>query len=82
MPAQPATIRSDDNIADRATEALWQDPFLDPQGLDLVVRAGVVTLLGVDIAPGCIARAREVLDAVAGVHGVVDGTTATLQRAA
>lgn len=82
MPTPLNDMRSDDNVANRAQEALWQDPFLDPQGLDLLVNRGVVTLLGLDIAAGTIARAREVLDAVAGVRDVIDGTSTSLQRAA
>jgi osmotically-inducible protein OsmY len=82
MLGQPGNVRCDDNIADRALQALWQDPFLDPQGLDLVVNAGVVTLVGVDVAPASVARAYEILDAVAGVQGVLNGTTVTLQLAA
>jgi len=82
MPTPLNDIRTDDNVANRAQEAIWQDPFLDPRGLDLVVNHGVVTLLGHDITVGTIARAREVLDAVAGVRDVLDGTSTTLQRAA
>lgn len=82
MPTPLNDIRTDDNVANRAQEALWQDPFLDPQGLNLVVNRGVVTLLGLDIAAGTIARAREILDAVAGVRDVLDGTSTALQRAA
>ena len=75
-------IRTADNIADRATAALWQDPFLDPQGLELTVEAGVVTLLGVDIDPFMIARAAQIIGDLPGVEAVVDRTEQPLRRAA
>lgn len=75
-------IRTADNIADRATEALWQDPFLDPQGLELAVENGVVTLFGAAIDPAVTARAAEIIIDLPGVEAVVDGTTQPVRLAA
>lgn len=75
-------IRTADNIADRAMEALWQDPFLDPTGLDLLVEDGVVTLLGADIAPANLAGAMALIEALPSVEAVIDATEQRLRKAA
>ncbi len=36
----------DDNIAQRALEALWSHPFLSPTGIDIQVSNGVLTVSG------------------------------------
>lgn len=75
-------IRTADNIADRAIAALWQDPFLDPQGIELTVEDGVVTLLGTDITSAAVARAVDILDDLLGIEAVIDGTAQPIRRAA
>jgi hypothetical protein len=37
---------TDDNIAQRALEALWSHPFLVPTGIDIEVANGVLTVSG------------------------------------
>jgi HSP20 family molecular chaperone IbpA len=37
---------TDDNIAQRALEALWSHPFLVPTGIDITVDNGVLTVSG------------------------------------
>ena len=37
----------DDNIAERVTQALWANPFLDPSNIAVAVEAGRVVVRGV-----------------------------------
>lgn len=41
-----ASFCVDDNIAERVTQALWADPFVEPANIVVRVDAGVVVLTG------------------------------------
>nr|WP_295887307.1 BON domain-containing protein [uncultured Devosia sp.] len=45
--SRPGRARIDDNIAERVTQALWANPFLDPSNIAVAVEASRVVLRGV-----------------------------------
>lgn len=57
-----ATSATDDNIAERVTQALWTNPFLDPSTITVAVRNGVVTLAGSVDGQDALAAVFETLD--------------------
>lgn len=75
-------VRRDENIADRAIEALWQDPFLDARGMAVHVQDGVVTLMGQIFDRAQLERAIELLADLPMIDEVVDGTLQQLRTAA
>lgn len=52
----------DENIAERVTQALWSNPFIDPTGVSIKVAAGQVVLGGTVCTAQEIEVAREILD--------------------
>ena len=52
----------DENIAERVTQALWSNPFIDPAGISIEVVAGQVVLGGTVETAQEIRVAREILD--------------------
>lgn len=78
----------DENIAERITQALWSNPFLDPTGISIKVVAGHIVLSGKVDSEQEIEIARDVLDdlyccddaiidlEVAARHGLVFSTAA------
>lgn len=53
---------TDDNIAQRALEALWSHPFLVPTGIGIEVGNGVLTVTGEVASPSEMATTMDVLE--------------------